>query len=166
MATVVQVSVDEYLRTTYEHDAEYVEGEIVERGMPTRPHSRRQSRAAAFFEKLADAGHAVFSCTELTMKLDDDRYRVPDLAGYFGQEPPEQHPSIPPAIVLEILSPDDRIAPTIDKLAEYARWGVPHVWLVDPEDERMFVYRGGALHPADSLAIPELATKLRRADIF
>ena len=33
------VSVDEYLNTSYEHDVEFVNGALVERGMPTPVHS-------------------------------------------------------------------------------------------------------------------------------
>jgi hypothetical protein len=43
MATTHLVSVDEYLHTSFEHDAEYVEGRIVYRSWPQKPHSKMQA---------------------------------------------------------------------------------------------------------------------------
>jgi Uma2 family endonuclease len=36
-------------------------------------------------------------------------------------------PDTPPLIVVEILSPDDRLTEVREKLEEYRAWGVPHV---------------------------------------
>jgi Uma2 family endonuclease len=42
MAITALVSVEEYLHSTFEPDAEYVEGRIVSRSMPQKPHSKMQ----------------------------------------------------------------------------------------------------------------------------
>jgi hypothetical protein len=42
MTTAQLVSLDEYLHTSYEHDAEYVEGRIVYRAVPQKPHSKKR----------------------------------------------------------------------------------------------------------------------------
>ena len=44
MATKAQVTAEQYLHMTFEHDAEYVHGEIVERALPDRTHSTIQFR--------------------------------------------------------------------------------------------------------------------------
>jgi len=44
--TLPLVSVEEYLRTGYEHDMEFVEGVLIERGMPTPAHSALQTIVA------------------------------------------------------------------------------------------------------------------------
>ena len=41
--TLPLVSVEEYLNTSYEHDMEFVDGVLIERGMPTQAHSILQS---------------------------------------------------------------------------------------------------------------------------
>lgn len=46
MSTTQLVSVDEYLHSTYEPDAEYVEGRIVHRALPKKPHSEIQTYLA------------------------------------------------------------------------------------------------------------------------
>jgi Uma2 family endonuclease len=42
MATAQLISVDEYLHTSFEYDAEYVEGRIVQRPSPQKNHCRMQ----------------------------------------------------------------------------------------------------------------------------
>jgi hypothetical protein len=46
MATThaLAVSMAEYLRTSYEYDAEWVDGEVVERSLPNYSHTRVESR--------------------------------------------------------------------------------------------------------------------------
>ena len=52
VATKTQITAEQYLRMTFEHDAEFVHGEIVERAMPDYIHSRIQVLLAALFESL------------------------------------------------------------------------------------------------------------------
>jgi Uma2 family endonuclease len=91
---------------------------------------------------------------------------VVDLAVFVGEPPSELVPSSPPLTAIEILSPDDRMAETLDKLREYRRWGVRHVWLVDPEARVLYSFAENALQEVSRLAIPELATELSREQIF
>ncbi len=55
------------------------------------------------------------------------------MAVFAGSPPPEQIPSSPPLVVIEITSPDDRHQDLLEKLEEYRTWGVAHVWVVEPE---------------------------------
>jgi Uma2 family endonuclease len=75
-------------------------------------------------------------------------------------------PTSPPLIAIEILSPDDRMAETLDKLREYRRWGVPHVWLVDPEAQVLYSFAEDALKASSRLDIPELSTELAPEHVF
>lgn len=38
----------------------------------------------------------------------------------------------PPHLAIEIAWPDDRVADILEKVAEYLKAGVPHVWMPDP----------------------------------
>ena len=51
-----------------------------------------------------------------------------------------------PDVVIEILSPSTRRYDEVEKLAVYARFGVPEVWLADPEGRtlRMLRWEDGA----------------------
>ena len=45
-------------------------------------------------------------------------------------------------------------------------WGVPHVWLVDPERRTLHVYNDGTLGAVATLTIPEFDVQLTAAGIF
>jgi Uma2 family endonuclease len=38
----------------------------------------------------------------------------------------------PPLIAIEILSPDDRLMDLQEKIDEYVKFGVEHIWIFDP----------------------------------
>jgi Uma2 family endonuclease len=48
-----------------------------------------------------------------------------------------------PTLVVEILSPNDTVEQFHGKVREYLRAGVPVVWVIDPEDRTVKVYRPG-----------------------
>jgi len=49
MGTAAGVSLDEYLRTSYDPDCEYVDGEVVERNLGERDHSKLQGALTSWF---------------------------------------------------------------------------------------------------------------------
>jgi hypothetical protein len=56
MATSALVLVEEYLRTSYEPDSEYVDGELVERNAGEKPHSKLQGALGAYLISGASGG--------------------------------------------------------------------------------------------------------------
>ena len=100
------------------------------------------------------------------MRLAPDVYRIPDVAVFAGDEPDEQVPSRPPLLVVEIISPDDRYSEVLTKLSEYRHWGVPHIWVVDPDLRTLATYQDGALLPATSLALPGYPLEFSSSDLF
>jgi Uma2 family endonuclease len=48
-----------------------------------------------------------------------------------------------PILAVEILSPSDTVEEMRDKVAEYLHAGVPLVWVIDPYDRMVRVYRPG-----------------------
>lgn len=55
MSSTQLVSVDEYLHSTYEPDAEYVEGRVVLRAFPLRPCSKIKGYLAYVLYEIAHA---------------------------------------------------------------------------------------------------------------
>jgi Uma2 family endonuclease len=74
-------------------------------------------------------------------------------------------PELPPLIVIEILSPDDRLATVREKLEEYKAWGAPHVWLVDPHSRRLYTCDDG-FREVVTFTVPELGVTVTPNDIF
>lgn len=46
----------------------------------------------------------------------------------------------PPDLIIEVLSPSNRLHDTVVKYQAYARYGVPHYWIVDPSTELVTCY--------------------------
>jgi Uma2 family endonuclease len=164
MESKAALSVEEYLHTSFPGlDKEYRDGELVERTLPDYPHGRTQLLLGAYFLELSKA-RSLFPCSETRMRLRPGIYLIPDIAVFHPVKPP-RIPETPPLIAIEILSPDDRWNAVRDKLQEYRDWGVPHVWLVDPNAKRMYTCNG-ELHEVATLTIPELGIELKPANIF
>lgn len=109
----------------------------------------------------------------------DVELTVPDLAGWRR----ERMPSIPeghrfeivPDWVCEILSPSTMKKDRVVKLPLYARYGVAHVWLVDPAVQTLeaFELREGrwllsaTLKDDDRVAVPPFdAVEFSLADLW
>jgi Uma2 family endonuclease len=132
MATTQLIAAEEYLRTSFEHDAEYVEGRIVYRSAPKKPHSKMQAfLILALFEIGRPLGYKLWPEQRIRTQANPPRYRVPDLCVTFG-EPDEDVFTKPPYLCIEILSPDDVAAEVTAKANEYLAFGVRYVWVVDP----------------------------------
>ena len=64
--------------------------------------------------------------------ISKERDRRPRAKGYF---------EIAPELVVEVLSPDDRMSRVREKLRDYFSAGVQVVWVVDPTLRRVLVHR-------------------------
>lgn len=133
MATTELVSAEEYLHSTFEYDAEYVEGRIVPRSMPQKPHSKMQRFLTRMLCPAGDPlGYEVWPEQRIRTQRAPARYRVPDLCITQG-EPAEDVFTEPPFLCIDILSPDDAAVEVMAKIREYLAFGVAYVWIVDPE---------------------------------
>ena len=165
MGTRAALSVEEYLNTSFpDLDKEYRDGEIVERSLPDRLHSKTQALIIAFFMALRKT-LPVFTYAELRLRIREGLYLIPDVCVFYPTEPQEPVPDTPPLIAIEILSRKDRMTKVREKLQEYRAWGVTHVWLVDPYSKRLYTCNG-VLTEVPTLTIPELNIELTPADVF
>ena len=165
MGAKAAVSVEEYLRTSFpDLDREFRDGEIVERTLPDKLHSRTQVLIAVFFEALRKR-FSVFAYTELRLRLREGLILIPDVCVYWPERPASRFPDVPPLVAIEILSEDDRLTAVREKLEEYRAWGVKHVWLVDPHSRRMYTCDAGLTEVA-TLRVEEIDAELTPGDIF
>jgi len=166
MATTTIVPVEEYLRTSYDPDMEYVDGALVERHVGERRHSRLQLLIGAELA-LREQGRFHTHTEQRLRVLPQPRYRVPDLcvmALPYQREPVFTHP---PHLIIEILSPDDEPADMLEKTADYLKFGVPHIWIPDPYRLRLQVAGRDGLHDRSDLAVEtELAGRLDFGELF
>lgn len=145
MATAHLVTVENYLHSTFEPDAEYVEGRIVYRSVPQKPHSKMQSFLDRTLYNIAHPlGFEVWVEQRIQTRSARPHYRIPDVCVTLG-EPPEDIFTTPPFLCIEILSPDDSAVELRMKIEEYLSFGVTHVWIVDPISLR------GEIHTRDGI---------------
>lgn len=139
MAIATQMSVEEYLRTSFDPDCEYVDGEVLERNVGEKGHSKVQWRLIVLFAKH-QAEWGVFALQEWRFKVTDRHYRVPDFCIVAGPEPDEAVLNTRPLVCVEILSPEDRMSRMQKKVADYLAFGVRYVWVLDPQTKKATVY--------------------------
>ncbi|MFN0171228.1 MAG: Uma2 family endonuclease [Bryobacteraceae bacterium] len=151
MAASMLVFPEEYLAASYEPDREYVDGRLEERHLGEHDHSLLQALIAAFFvARQSEHNIRVFTGQRLLVSNDADRrrYRIPDVCAVrrpYLKEPVLTHP---PLLVAEILSRDDHTTDTLTKIREYVDFGVPHIWIVDPVQRRVFDAGGSGIREA------------------
>src|SRR5262245_59204162 len=139
MKTEAFVSVEEYLKTSYEPDCDYVDGEVQERNVGERDHGVMQLELALFFRQRQQKWKA-FAFIETRVQISARRFRVPDVCVYVGAKPKEQIFRTPPFICIEILSPEDRIVRIQQKIDDYLNFGVRYVWVINPRSRRAWTY--------------------------
>ena len=165
MAAHPQMSVEEYLRTSFEVDCDYVDGEVVERNEGEMPHSETMTDLMGLLYNLGKKlSFHVYPV--LRMRLAATRYRVADIAVFAGEKPTERFPSQPPLIAIEILSRDNRYSDVLSKLEDYRAWGVRHIWFVDPALRKIHVYSAATLTEVPAFQIPEYNVEISAAEIF
>jgi len=166
MAAKTTVAVEQYLRMGFDGpDREFVDGEIVERNVGEKPHSKAQVRLILLLDRLR-GGAPLYIHTELRLQLASSRYRIPDICVFAGEEPAGDVPSTAPLATIEIVSRDDRYTEIIQKLEEYRRWGVPHVWLVDPWLKKLYVFSSIGLAEVAAFELPECASRIPASEVF
>ncbi|MGB8888432.1 MAG: Uma2 family endonuclease [Candidatus Korobacteraceae bacterium] len=158
MATT-QLSLDQYLRSTYRPDRDYVAGELEERNVGEKEHSAVQ----AFFVKWFAAHEGEYrleAYPEIRIKISPQQVRVADVAVLRVGEPYEAVLTRPPLVVVEILSPEDRVNRYERRLGDYRKLGVPHVWVIDPQHRGAFDCSLEGWRPVDTCVITDPAVEL------
>lgn len=169
----VLLTPEEYLHAQFEGpDRDYADGEVVERNMGELPHAILQSELVYRLRTLGQ-GLGFRVLPEIRIQIAATRFRVADVAVWRAGPIGRTIPTIPPFLVVEILSPDDRLVRLQPKIQEYLSHGVEWVWVIDPDERRALSYSpdapGGTLvdelrtkNPAIAIPLVDLLTALDR----
>ncbi len=120
--------------------------------------SRLDRRLGVFIDD-AKIGLCMVGEIGINIRHDPDRIRGADLAFWSNAKLPDGPPpgfiDVAPDLVVEIFSPTDRWAEMNEKIEDYFSIGVGEVWIVEPEEKTVFVYRSAtqrtALRRGDTL---------------
>jgi Uma2 family endonuclease len=152
-ATASLISVEEYLKTTTDPDCEYVAGMVQERAVGEYDHATWQVILAGYF-LAREKELGILSRPELRVQTRLGNFRVPDVTLLSRNAPREQIITRPPLAVFEILSPEDSMTRTLDKLADYEQMGIGAIWVIEPKKQLYFHYRDGQLAPGSVFELP------------
>ncbi len=136
MASRTLISVEEYLRTSYRPDCDYVDGEVLERNVGEKSHAKLQ-KAILLFLSAREKELGIWVIQEQRVQVSAKRFRIPDICVTLG-EPNEEILRQPPFICIEVLSPEDRWPRIQQRIDDYLTMGVPYVWVLDPSTKTAY----------------------------
>ena len=137
------VTYEEWLRMPEVRDEEVVNGEIRKMPSPLLPHARIIQRLNnQIFRQVDEHEVEIFTSTfDLIISRQPLTARVPDLAvckvGTIVERDGRMHSA--PQLIVEVRSPANTRRDRAEKLADYARLGVPEVWAFSPDDRTVEV---------------------------
>jgi Uma2 family endonuclease len=95
----------------------------------------------------AEPVDAIVGGSEAKFALSSTKGRKADLTVYLaGRRPPARGVvSMPPDIAVEVVSPSprDQRRDRLEKMDEYARFGIRFYWLIDPQQRAIEIYAQG-----------------------
>jgi Uma2 family endonuclease len=131
MAATTHISLEEYLRTPFEPDAEYVRGEVQERNVGEYEHNTVQWAILSWFRQH-DKTWRTRTIQEQKTRLNSGNVRIPDVSVWNRNVPVQPVFDQPQLIAVEVLSPEDRHSRVQEKIEDYRNFQVANIWIVDP----------------------------------
>jgi Uma2 family endonuclease len=166
METATLVPVEEYLRTNYDPDCEYVDGRIVERNLGEKPHGRIQRKLTVYFDARAKK-LGIEVIPEQRVQVKKTRFRIPDVTVLRLPQPEEPIVTTPPFICIEILTKDDTMEYMQEKIDDYLNFGVPYVWIINPKSKKAYAAtKDGIVEAREKLETQSPAITLPLAALF
>jgi Uma2 family endonuclease len=141
------LTLDEFLKLPETKPAsEFINGQIMQKPMPQGKHSTIQSDLGADINLALKPGHIARAYSELRC-TNGYRSIVPDIAVFTWERIPRDENgkvsntfAIAPDWTIEILSPDQSQTKVIRNILHCLAHGTQMGWLIDPEEELVFVY--------------------------
>ena len=146
------MTMEQYLHTAYSPDVDFVDGEIQERNVGEKDHGRLQSMISAWFA-ARETDLSLDTTIEMRMRVSTTRVRICDVAVFRAGAPDEQVAIAPPLICVEVMSPEDRLSRAIKVLEDYRAMGVPHIWLIDPQERLAYTFGRDGLHQQEDCVL-------------
>jgi len=144
MPVGTSVSVSEYLNTSYRPDCDYLDGELLERNVGERDHSRLLG-LLSWYLGSREAEWGILVAISLRMRITATRFRVADITVITGGPPAGQIVTEPPFLCVEILSPSDRLAEMQDRIDDYLAFGVRYVWVINPRTRHAYIHTSAGI---------------------
>jgi Uma2 family endonuclease len=96
-----------------------------------------------------------------------ERYRIADVAVLDCAHRAEQIIHIyQPLIVIEVLSPKDTWVHYEDHIADYLKFGIPNIWILDPASRRGWMIYPGERQLVSTFAVPDSPITVSLDELF
>lgn len=133
----IPLTVEEWEALPKDEPGELVDGELREEEVPGLEHELAVTWLVALFRAWLGVGRGFVFASELKVVLSARTGRKPDVTVVLpGRSLRGQSRSlrVPPDLIVEIVTPTsrDERRDRIEKMEEYARFGVPFYWILDP----------------------------------
>jgi len=126
---------------------EYIDGQIIPKPMPQGKHSAIQGEFVPAINSVVKPERIARAFPELRCTF-GDRSIVPDIAVFIWSKIPRDENGevantfpIAPDWTTEILSPDQSQTKVTKNILHCLKYGTQMGWLIDPEEQTVFVYR-------------------------
>jgi Uma2 family endonuclease len=162
--TLTFVPIEEYLRTSYRPDVEYIDGYLREKPVVMSVHGRLQSLLSHWFVSHEEEWQVMVG-VEIRMQVDTSRVRLPDVIVDHARFWPETFVE-PPLLLIEILSPSDTYREMRRRIQDYLAMGVKTVWVIDPETRKGEVHGERTEVDATRLTVAGTPIYVDLAEIF
>ncbi len=120
--------------------SEYINGNIIQKPMPKRPHSRLQGKLCATINQIAEEAKIAYAFPELRCSFSGLSI-VPDVAVFLWERIPftaegnvPDNFDLPPDWTIEILSPEQRPNKVLGNILHCLEHGSRLGWFIDPDD--------------------------------
>jgi Uma2 family endonuclease len=167
------LTLDEFLQLPETKPAsEYIEGEIIQKPMPQGEHSTIQAELILAITAVVKPQKIARAFPELRC-IFDGRTIVPDIAIFTWDRIPRTENgrvanvfNNAPDWMIEILSPEQRVAKVTKKILHALKHDTQIGWLIDPTEQSIFVYHAQKQtevfdEPSQQIPVPSFATDLQ-----
>jgi Uma2 family endonuclease len=161
------IPVEEYLRTAYRPDMEYVDGHLEDRNVGEAEHSRLLQILGMLFGMHEEEWNTL-TYPDCRLQVKEYRYRVPDLLVLPADQPAHRIVRNPPLLCVEVLSPEDTLKRILSRVEDYLAMGVRSVWIFNPESEEVLICVDGEKRWTNegTLTVPGTAIQIDRQELF
>ncbi len=161
------IPVEEYLRTIYHPDCDFVDGRVEERNVGEYEHASVQKALLRIFWQR-EQDWRVLAIQECRLQISAARFRIPDVMVLRADQVVHRVVREAPLLCIEVLSPEDTWKRLRGVLGDYLAMGVEHIWAFDPEERIAYRFDADGFHPVTEAQLAVSGTEIRVevADVF